>query len=148
MGFPNNEVKLIKKLYKRQQSALCTICVTTEWFSVKRGVRLGYILSPYLFNIYTESIMRMVEDEGINDQFKEFNIHGHKVINLRFADDTALLSHKNEGLKNLVESHSEGKHLMLNVKKTKVMKTDKTLGSVNLKVNNEILETVNNLAAQ
>ena len=145
MGFPNNDVKLVKELYNKQQSAVCTICGTTEWFSVKRGVRLGCILSPYLFNIYAESIMRMVEDEGIN-QFKEFNIHGHKVSNLRFADDTALLSHTNEGLKNLVESvktHSERKHLMLNVKKTKVMKTDKIMGSVNLTVNNEILETVN-----
>ena len=67
-----------------------------------------------------------------------------KVSNLRFAD--ALLSHTNEGLKYLFESvktHSERKHLMLNVKKTKVMKTDKTIGLVNITVNNEILGTVN-----
>ena len=78
MGFPNNLVKLMKELYKGQQSAVRTICGTIEWFSVKRGARQGCILSPYLFNIYTESIMRAVEDEGINDHFKECNIHGHK----------------------------------------------------------------------
>jgi len=77
MGFPSNEVKLINELYKGQQSAVRTICGTTEWFSVKRGVRQGCILSPYLFNIYTESIMRVVEVEGSNDHFNEFNIHGH-----------------------------------------------------------------------
>ena len=146
MGFPSNEVNLIKELYKGQQSAVRTICGTTEWFSVKRGVRQGCILSPYLFNIYTESIMRAVEDEGVNNHFRECNIHGHKVSNLRFADDTVLLSHTNEGLQNLVTSvktHSERKHLMLNSKKTKVMKTDKTIGPVDIKVDNEMLESVN-----
>jgi len=61
MGLSNNEIQLIKELYKGQQSVVRTICGTTEWFSVKRGVRQGCILSPYLFNIYTESIMRAVE---------------------------------------------------------------------------------------
>ena len=68
-----------------------------------------------------------------------------KVSNLRFAD--ALLSHTNEGLQHLVESvkiHCERKYLMLNFKKTKVMKTDKTIGPVNITVDNEMLETVNN----
>ena len=146
MGFPSNEVKLIKEFYKGQQSAVRTICGTTEWVSVKRGVRHGWILSPYLFNIYTESIMRAVEDEGVNNHSKECNIHGHNVSSRRFADDTVLLSHTNEGLQNLVESvktHSERKHLMLNTKKTKVMKTDKTIGPVNITVNNEMFETVN-----
>ena len=78
MDFPKNEVKLIKELYKGQHSAVRTICGTTEWFSVKRGVRQGCILSPYLFNIYTESIMRVVKVEGSNDHFNEFNIHGIK----------------------------------------------------------------------
>ena len=83
----------------------------------------------------------MVEVENSNDHFNEFNIHGHKVSNHHFADDTTLLLHTNEGLQNLVESvktHSERKHLMLNVKKTKVMKTDKTIGPVNITVNIEI----------
>ena len=86
----------------------------------KEGVRQGSILSPYLFNIYTELIMRAVEDEGINDNFKECNMNGLKVSNLRFPDDTAFLSNKNEGVQNLVESvkdHSERKHLTFNVEK-------------------------------
>ena len=83
MGFPSNEVNLMKELYKGQQSAVQTICGTTEWFSVKRGVRKGLILSHYLFNIYTESIM--------SNHFKECNIHGHKLSNFRFADDTVLV---------------------------------------------------------
>ena len=78
MGFPNNEVKLIKEPYKGQQSVARTICGTTERFSLKRGVRQGCILSPYLLSIYTESIKRAVEDKGIDDHFKEFYIHGHK----------------------------------------------------------------------
>ena len=56
-------------------------------------------MSLYLFNVYTKSVMRVVEDEGINNHFKECNLHGHKVSNLRFADDTVLLSQANEGLK-------------------------------------------------
>ena len=94
MGFPNNEVKLIKELYKGQKSVVRTICGTTKWFSVKRGVRKECIQSPSLFNVYTESIMRAVEVEGSNDHFNEFNIHGHKVSNLRLADDTAVITHK------------------------------------------------------
>ena len=67
MGFPNNEKELIKVLYESLQATVRTICGETEWFSVKRGVRQGCILSPYLFNFYTQSIMRAGEDEVMND---------------------------------------------------------------------------------
>ena len=91
MGFSHNEIRLIKELYEWQQSATRTICGTIELFSVRRRVRQGYILSPYLFNIYNESIVRVVENEGIDDHFKECNVNEHKVSSLRFAVDTALL---------------------------------------------------------
>ena len=65
-----------------------TNCGITEWFKIERGVRQGYILSPYLFNIYTEDIMREVGEDGKTVNFNELNIHGHKIRDLRYTDDT------------------------------------------------------------
>ena len=90
------------------------------------------------------SIMKAIEEKGHNDHFMECSIHGHKVSDLRLANDTTLLSYTNKSVQNLVESvktHSERKHLTLKVKKAKVMKTDKAIDSIKIKVNSKILET-------
>ena len=57
-GFPNHFVKVISKLYADQKSAVRTSRGDTDWFQIGRGVRQGCILSPQLFNIYSEQIMR------------------------------------------------------------------------------------------
>ena len=63
MGFPSHVVKLISKLYQDQESAVRTSRCDTKWFRIGRGVRQGCILSPKLFNIYAERIMREALEE-------------------------------------------------------------------------------------
>ena len=144
MNFPKQEIQLIKTLYQGQQSAVRTSCGMTEWFPVKKGVRQGCILSPYLFSIYTESIMRDVE-EAITGNIDAIAINGENITDLRYADDTALISGSEKGLKNLiatVKDHSKDKGLFLNAKKTKIMKTDKTTQEVHVTIENETIENV------
>ena len=140
MGFPERERRLIRELYKGQEASIRTNCGVTEWFKIERGVRQRCILLPYLFNIYTEDIMREVGEDGRTVHFNELNIHGHKIRDLRYADDTILLSHDPSGLSHLVESvdkHSSEKCLMLNPKKTKLMKTDESKEDLEIKVDSE-----------
>ena len=103
MGFPEREIGLIKELYKGQEAAICTNCGITERFNIEIGIRQGCILSPCLFNIYMEDIMRDVEEDGKTVNFEELNIQGHKIRDLCYADNTSLLSHSARGLSNLVE---------------------------------------------
>ena len=63
MGFPHHVVDLISKLYQHQESAVRTSKGDTDWFKIGSGVRQGCILSPQLFNIYAESIMREALEE-------------------------------------------------------------------------------------
>ncbi|GFR62498.1 LINE-1 reverse transcriptase homolog [Elysia marginata] len=125
MGIHNNIVKLIENLYAGQQAAVRLECGMSNWFSVSKGVRQGCILSPHLFSLYTEGIMREVEQDPRKDLYNEPNIQGLKLRD-RYADDTALLS-TTEGLHQLIHSvkeHSENKGLFLNIKKTKIVDTD------------------------
>ena len=69
MGFPKRIVSLIEALYSEQQSAVRTDSGTTYWFSVSKGVRQGCIMSPQLFSVYTESIMREVEEEQNHSEY-------------------------------------------------------------------------------
>ena len=124
MGFPKHLVALMAKLYEDQQSSVRTSVGDTEWFSIERGVRQGCILSPYLFNIYSERIMRDVKAEfegGVQ-------IGGERQNNLRFADDTVLLCNSKEELVTdmiqLVRDKSAERGLLLNVKKTKILVVD------------------------
>ena len=83
MGFPPHIVKLIASLYKDQQSAVKLKCGTTDWFNIGKGVRQGCILSPALFNIYTENIMREVMDEEKSKNYNLLNVGGEVLSNLR-----------------------------------------------------------------
>jgi hypothetical protein len=79
---------LIKSLYTKQEAAVRTEYGNTEWFEVRKGVRQGYILSPYLFNMRSEYVLRKVGFEN-NIGIK---VGGRTINNLRFADDTTLLT--------------------------------------------------------
>ena len=93
---------------------------TTDWFQIGKGVRQGCILSPCLFNLYAEYIMRNAELDKAQAGIK---IAGRNINNLRYADDTNLMA-KSEELKSLlmkVKEESEKLGLKLHVQKTKIM---------------------------
>ena len=124
MGFPVHIIKLLEHLYSNQEAAVKTNCGTSEWFAIERGVRQGCIVSPALFNIYSESIMR----EATENSSAGIKIGGRTINNLRYADDTTLLCETKEDLMNLLErvqQLSKEKGLLLNTKKTKIMVMDK-----------------------
>ena len=79
-------------------------CGTSEWFPVTKGVRQGCILSPHLFSLYTEGIMREVSLDHRKDDYEEPSIQGVHLKDLRYADDTALLSTTPTGLEKLIKS--------------------------------------------
>ena len=93
---------------------------TTDWFQIRKGVHQGYILSPCLFNLYAEDIMR---NAGLDEAQAGIKIAGRNINNLRYADDTNLMA-KSKELKSLlmkVKEESEKVGLKLNIQKTKIM---------------------------
>ena len=94
---------------------------TTDWFQIGKGVRQGCILSPCLFNLYAEYIMR---NAGLDESQARIKIAGRSINNLRYADDTTLMGETKEELKSLlmmVKKESEKAGLKLNIQKTKIM---------------------------
>ena len=110
----------MKNLYAGQEATVRTGHGTTDWFQIGRGVRQGCILSPCLFNLYAEYIMR---NTGLEEAQAGIKIAGRSINNLRYADDTTLLA-ESEELKSLlmnVKEESEKVGLKLNIQKTKIM---------------------------
>ena len=92
-----------------------------DWFQIKKGVHQGCILSPCLFNLYAEYIMR---NAGLDEAWAGIKIAGRNINNLRYADDTTLMAESKEELKSLlvkVKEESEKFGLKLNIQKTKIM---------------------------
>ena len=115
-------VVLLKRLYTNQEATVRTEFGETDNIDVGKGVRQGCILSPLLFNIYAENIMR----EALEEWESGISIGRRMVTNLRYADDTTLFAGTKEDLIELVERVrrvSEKAGLYLNVGKTKVMTT-------------------------
>ena len=86
IGMDDKDLQIITKLYWEQSASVRTESRMTSEFKIKKGVRQGCVLSPNLFNLYTERIFREVED------MKGVNIGGVNINNLRYADDTVLLA--------------------------------------------------------
>ncbi|GFS12393.1 endonuclease-reverse transcriptase [Elysia marginata] len=119
MGFPKHLIKLISGLYSDQRATIRWDDKKCEFFNITKGVRQGCILSPHLFNIYTEQIMREADIDQLG-----VNINGRNLTNLRYADDTALMSDNITSMRRILHRVDEsGKKagLKLNAKKTKVM---------------------------
>ena len=120
MGVPTHFVKLISNLYDNQQACVRTEKGDSDWFNIGQGVRQGCILSPTLFNLYAEYIMRRVLENWNGG----LSIGGYKLSNLRYADDTTLVvtsALELEELLLIVKAKSEALGLRLNVSKTKIM---------------------------
>ena len=120
MGIPDHLTFLLRNLYAGQEATVRTGHGTTDWFQIGNGVRQGCILSPCLFNLYAEYIMR---NAGLEEAQAGIKIAGRNINNLRYADDTTLMA-ESEELKSLlmkVKEESEKVGLKLNIQKTKIM---------------------------
>ena len=112
-----------------------------DWFQIGKGVRQGCILSPCLFNLYAEYIMR---NAGLEEAQAGIKTAGRNINNLRYADDTTLMIESEEGLKSLlmkVKEESEKVGLKLNIQKTKFMASGPI---TSWQIDGETLETVRN----
>ena len=87
MGITVDLTCLVKNLYASQEAIVRTGHGTTDWFKIAKGVRQGCILSPCLFNLYAEYIMR---NAGLEETQAGIKIGGRNINNLRYADDTTL----------------------------------------------------------
>ena len=121
MGIPDHLTCLLRNLCAGQEATVRTGHGTTDWFQIRKGVHQGCILSPCLFNLYAEYIMRNSELEEAQAGIK---ISGRNINNLRYADDTTLMAESEEELKSLlmkVKEESEKVGLKLNIQRTKIM---------------------------
>ena len=89
MGTPDHLTCLLRSLYADQESTVRTGHGTTDWFPIRKGVRQGCILSPCLFNLYAEYIMR---NTWLEETQAGIKIAGRNINHLRYADDTTLMA--------------------------------------------------------
>ena len=121
MGIPDHLTCLLRNLYAGQEAIVRTGNGTTDWFQIGEGVRQGCILSPSLFNLYAEYIMR---NAGLDEAQAGIKIAGRNINNLRYVDDTTLMAESEEELKSLlmkVKEESEKVGLKFNIQKTTIM---------------------------
>uniref|UniRef100_A0A4W2C1Y7 RNA-directed DNA polymerase n=1 Tax=Bos indicus x Bos taurus TaxID=30522 RepID=A0A4W2C1Y7_BOBOX len=121
MGLPDHLTCLLRNLYAGQEATVRTGHETTDWFQIGKGVRQGCILSPCLFNLYAEYIMR---NDGLDEIQAGIKISRRNINNLRYADDTTLMTEIEEEVKSLlmkVKENNEKVGLKLNIQKTKIM---------------------------
>ena len=96
MGIPDHLICLLRNLYESQEATLITGHGTAEWFQIGKGVCQGCTLSPCLFNLYAEYIMR---NAGLDETQAEIKTARRNINNLRYADDTILMAESEEELK-------------------------------------------------
>ena len=140
MGFPTHLISLLSNLYDEQKATIRWNGEHCKYFDINKGVRQGCILSPHLFSIYTEAVMRKsdIDDMGIK-------IGGRNLTNLRYADDTALLANDVTSMKRIlyrVDTAGKSANLKLNAKKTKVMHVNGSSAPPKIQINKTDLEYV------
>ena len=99
IGIPDHLTCLLRNLYAGQEATVRTGHTTTDWFKIGKGVHQGYILSPCLFNLYSEYIM---QNAGMDESQARIKIARRSINNLRYADDTTLMVESEEELKSLL----------------------------------------------
>ena len=121
MGIPDHLTCLLGNLCSGQEETVRTRHGTTDWFQIGKGVHQVCILSPCLFNLCAEYIMR---NAGLDEAQAGIKIARGNINNLRYADDTTLMADSEEELKSLVikaKEESEKVGLKVNIQKTKIM---------------------------
>ena len=93
MGISGHLTCLLRNLYTGQEATMRTGLGTTDWFQIEKGVCQGCILSPCLFNLHAEYIMR---NTGLDEAQAGIKIAGRNINNLRYADDTTLMAESEE----------------------------------------------------
>ena len=125
------ELKPIVNLYWTQRAAIQLDRGVSNNIDIKRGVRQACVLSPILFNLYTENIFRKVPDE------KGIKIGGYRIYNMRYADDTVLLAESVSVLQEILDNVNEAGRqykMKMNARKTKVMVTSKQEEPTKIKI--------------
>ena len=120
------DFNFIHNLYYNQKAGVRVNGETSNLFEIQKGVRQGCVLSPDLFNLYSEDIFEHIKD------LKGACINGENITNIRYADDTAVLANSQEDLQALVDrttNESEAMRLFLNVKKNRVHACFKITGT-------------------
>ena len=138
MGIPDHLTCLLRNLYARPEATVRTGHGTADWFQIRKGVCQGCILSPCLFNLYAEYIMR---NTGLDEAQAGIKI-ARSINNLRYADDTTLMAESEEDLKSLlmkVKEESEKVRLKLNIQRTKIMASGPI---TSWQIDGETMETV------
>ena len=105
MGIPDHLTYLLRNLYAGQEETVRTGHGTTHWFQIGKGVHQGCILSPCLFNLNAEYIMR---NAGLEEAQAGIKITGRTINNLRYADDTTLMAESEEELKKPLDESKRG----------------------------------------
>ena len=93
MGIPDHLTCFLRSLYAGQEATVRSGHGTTDWFQIGKGVRQGCILSPCLFNLYAEYIMRNL---GLDEAQTGIKISGRNINNLRYVDDATLTAEREE----------------------------------------------------
>ena len=139
MGIPDHPTCFLRNLYAGQDATVRTGHGTTDWLQIGKGVHQGCLLSPCLFNLYAEYIMR---NAGLEEAQAGIKIPKRNINNLRYTDDTTLMAESEEEVKRLVmkvKEESENFSLKLNILKTKIM----TSGPItSWQIDGETVETV------
>ena len=139
IGIPDHLACFLRNLYTGQEATVRTGYGTTDWFQIGKGVRQDCILSPCLFNLYAEYLMR---NTGLEEAQAGIKIAGRNINNLRYADDTTLRAESEEELQSLLmkmKEESEKVGLKLNIQKTEIMAS----GSItSWQTDGEIVETM------
>ena len=127
MGIPDHLTCLLRDLYAAQEATDRTGHGTIDWFQIGKGVHQGCMLSPCIFHLYAEYIMRTA---GLDEAQAGIKIVRGNINNLRYADDTTFMAESEENLKSLlmkVKEKSEKVDLKLNILKMKIMASGPSL---------------------
>ena len=142
MGIPDHLTCLLRNLYAGQEVIVRTGQRTTDWFQIGKGVCQGCVLSPCLFNLHAQYMMR---NAGLDEAQARIKVAGRNINNLRYADDTTLMAESKEKLQSLllkVKEESEKVGLKLNIQKTKITASGPI---TSWEIDGETVETVSRL---